>query len=39
LVQIDQLIVEEAVKSAVAEKAVVREDIEGESWLYRERTG
>ena len=34
LVQIDQLIVEEAVKSAVAEKAVIRENIEGESWLY-----
>jgi exodeoxyribonuclease V alpha subunit len=34
LVEIDQLIVEEAVKSAVAEKAVVRENVEGESWLY-----
>jgi exodeoxyribonuclease V alpha subunit len=34
LVQIDQLIVEDAVKAAVAEKAVVRESIEGEAWLY-----
>jgi exodeoxyribonuclease V alpha subunit len=34
LVEIDQLIVEEAVKTAVAEKVVVRETVEGESWLY-----
>jgi exodeoxyribonuclease V alpha subunit len=34
LVEIDQLIVEEAVKAAVQEKAVVRESIEGEPWLY-----
>ncbi len=34
LVEIDQLIVEAAVESAVAEKAVIRENIEGESWLY-----
>ena len=34
LVEIDQLIVEEAVKTAVAEKTVIRENIEGESWLY-----
>ena len=34
LVEIDQLIVEDAVKAAVAEKTVVRENIEGDSWLY-----
>jgi exodeoxyribonuclease V alpha subunit len=34
LVEIDQLIVEDAVKTAVAEKVVVRENIEGEAWLY-----
>jgi exodeoxyribonuclease V alpha subunit len=34
LVEIDQLIVEEAVKAAVAEKTVIRETVEGESWLY-----
>ena len=34
LVEIDQLIVEAAVKAAVAEKAVVREDVDGEPWLY-----
>jgi exodeoxyribonuclease V alpha subunit len=34
LVEIDQLIVEAAVKSAVAEKTVIRETVEGESWLY-----
>jgi exodeoxyribonuclease V alpha subunit len=34
LVEIDQLIVEEAVQAAVAEKAVVRESVEGDSWLY-----
>jgi exodeoxyribonuclease V alpha subunit len=34
LVDIDQLIVEAAVKSAVTEKTVVRETVEGESWLY-----
>ena len=34
LVEIDQLIVEEAVRAAVAEKVVVRENIEGESWFY-----
>ena len=34
LVEIDQLIVEDAVRAAVAEKVVVRENIEGESWLY-----
>ena len=32
--EIDQLIVEAAVKAAVAEKAVVREDVDGEPWLY-----
>jgi exodeoxyribonuclease V alpha subunit len=34
LVEIDQLIVEAAVKSAVTEKTVIRETVEGESWLY-----
>ena len=34
LVEIDQLIVEAAVKSAVAEKTVIRETVEGEFWLY-----
>jgi exodeoxyribonuclease V alpha subunit len=34
LVEIDQLIVEEAVQVAMAEKAVVRESIDGDSWLY-----
>ena len=34
LIEIDQLIVEDAVKAAVAEKTVVRESIEGEPWLY-----
>ncbi len=34
LVEIDQLIVEAAVKSAVVEKTVIRENVEGESWLY-----
>ena len=34
LVEIDQLIVEEAVRAAVAEKAVIRETIDGEPWLY-----
>jgi exodeoxyribonuclease V alpha subunit len=34
LVEIDQKIVEEAVRTAVAEKAVVRESIDGEPWLY-----
>ena len=34
LVEIDQLIVEDAVKSAVAEKTVIQETVEGESWLY-----
>jgi exodeoxyribonuclease V alpha subunit len=34
LVEIDQLIVEEAVRAAVAEKAVVRESTDGDSWLY-----
>ncbi len=34
LVEIDQLIVEEAVRTAVVEKAIVREDIGGEPWLY-----
>ena len=34
LVEIDQLIVEAAVKSALAEKTVIRETVEGESWLY-----
>jgi exodeoxyribonuclease V alpha subunit len=34
LVEIDQLIVEAAVKSVVAEKTVIRETVEGESWLY-----
>ncbi len=34
LVEIDQLVIEDAVKSAVAEKTVIRETVEGESWLY-----
>jgi exodeoxyribonuclease V alpha subunit len=34
LVQIDQIIVEEAVRAAVAEKAVIREIVEGEAWPY-----
>ena len=34
LVEIDQLIVEEAVKAAVAEKTIIRETVEGEFWLY-----
>ena len=34
LVEIDQLIVEAAVRAAVAEKTVIRETVEGESWLY-----
>jgi exodeoxyribonuclease V alpha subunit len=34
LVEIDQLVVEEAVRAAVTEKMVVRENIEGDSWLY-----
>ena len=34
LVEIDQLIVEAAVKSVLAEKTVIRESVEGESWLY-----
>ena len=34
LVEIDQLIVEAAVKSAVVEKTVIREPVDGESWLY-----
>ena len=34
LVEIDQLIVEEAVRAAVAEGLVVREIVEGEHWLY-----
>jgi len=34
LVEIDQLIVEAAVKSALVEKTVIRETVEGESWLY-----
>jgi exodeoxyribonuclease V alpha subunit len=34
LVQIDQMIVEEAVRVAVADKTVIRENVEGESWLY-----
>ena len=34
LVEIDQLIVEEAVRAAVAEKTVIREAVDGESWLY-----
>jgi exodeoxyribonuclease V alpha subunit len=34
LIEIDQKIVEEAVRTAVAEKAVVRENIDGEPWLY-----
>ncbi len=37
LVEIDQQIVEAAVKTAVAEKAVVREDVDGEPWLYLTR--
>jgi len=34
LVEIDQLIVEEAVRAAVADKAILREAVEGEPWLY-----
>ena len=34
LVEIDQLTVEEAVRAAVGEQAIVREIIEGEHWLY-----
>ena len=34
LIEIDQLIVEEAVRAAVGEKTVVREIVEGEHWLY-----
>jgi exodeoxyribonuclease V alpha subunit len=34
LIEIDQLVVEEAVRAAVAEQTVVREIIEGEHWLY-----
>ena len=34
LVEIDQMIVEDAVKAAVAEKTVIRETVEGEAWLY-----
>ena len=34
LIEIDQMIVEAAVKSALAEKTVIRETVEGESWLY-----
>ena len=34
LIEIDQLRVEEAVRAAVGEKAVVRELIDGEHWLY-----
>jgi exodeoxyribonuclease V alpha subunit len=34
LIEIDQLIVEEAVRAAVAQRTVVRELIEGEHWLY-----
>ncbi len=34
LVEIDRKIVEEAVRTAVAEKAVVRESTDGELWLY-----
>jgi exodeoxyribonuclease V alpha subunit len=34
LVEIDQLIVEAAVKSALAEKTIIKETVEGESWLY-----
>jgi exodeoxyribonuclease V alpha subunit len=34
LVEIDLNIVEEAVQAAIADRAVVREKIEGDSWLY-----
>ena len=34
LVEIDQLIVEEAVQSGVEAGAIVREDVDGEPWLY-----
>jgi exodeoxyribonuclease V alpha subunit len=34
LVEIDQLVVEQAVRTAVANKTLVRENIEGEAWLY-----
>ncbi len=34
LVQIDELIVREAVEAAVQDGSVVREQIEGETWLY-----
>jgi exodeoxyribonuclease V alpha subunit len=34
LVEIDHKIVEEAVQSAIAEVAIIREQIDGEPWLY-----
>ena len=34
LVEIDTLIVEEAVRAAVTEGVVIREQVDGESWLY-----
>ena len=34
LVDIDQLIVEAAVQTAVGDRSVIREDVDGEPWLY-----
>jgi exodeoxyribonuclease V alpha subunit len=34
LVEIDQIIVENAVKTAIAQGAIIREDVNGEPWLY-----
>ena len=34
LVQVDQQIVEAAVKAAVGDRSVLREDVDGEPWLY-----
>ena len=34
LVEIDQQIVEEAVQTAVQDRSVIREDVDGEPWLY-----
>jgi exodeoxyribonuclease V alpha subunit len=34
LVDVDQTVVEQAVEAAVAERALVREQVEGETWLY-----
>ena len=34
LVEIDQQIVEAAVQSAVQDRSIIREDVDGEPWLY-----